>query len=151
MLDETGIASALGWYVQGLAARSSLEIDLNVPEDFGRLPSEMELLIFRLVQEGLTNIHRHSGSKTALIRIEREAKSVRVKVEDHGKGMSAERLVEIQSHGTGVGIRGMRERVRQFRGDLVIESNGSGTKVCATLPLTTPLATHKSNTQQDVA
>jgi signal transduction histidine kinase len=111
----------------------------------------MELLIFRLVQEGLTNIHRHSGSKTALIRIERDENAVRVQVEDHGKGMSPERLAEIQSQGTGVGIRGMRERLRHFRGDLVIESDGSGTKVNATVPLKTALSTHRSNTRQEVA
>jgi signal transduction histidine kinase len=111
----------------------------------------MELLIFRLVQECLTNIHRHSGSKTALIRIEREGSNVQVVVEDRGRGMSPERLAEIQSQGTGVGIRGMRERVRHFRGDLVIESNGSGTKVSATLPLKTALSKLKSNMQQDVA
>jgi signal transduction histidine kinase len=149
MLDESGISSALSWYVQGLAERSGLEIELKVSENLGRLPSEMELLIFRLVQECLTNIHRHSGSKTALIRMERAENTVHVKVEDHGRGMSPERLAEIQSHGTGVGIRGMRERVRHFRGDLVIESNNSGTKVRAALPLTT-LSTHKSNTPQDV-
>jgi PAS domain S-box-containing protein len=149
MLDEIGISSALSWYVQGLAERSSLEIDLEVPENFGRLPSEMELLIFRLVQESLTNIHRHSGSKTALIRIEREENIVRVKVEDQGRGMSPERLAEIQSQGRGVGITGMRERVRHFRGDLVIESNGYGTKICATLPLKTPPATHKNSKQQE--
>jgi PAS domain S-box-containing protein len=143
MLDETGISSALSWYVQGLAERSSLEIDLQSPENFGRLPSEMELVIFRLVQECLTNIHRHSASKTAVIRLEREESSVHVEVEDQGRGMSPERLAEIQSQGTGVGIRGMRERVRHFRGDLVIESNGSGTRVYATLPLKTPLATHR--------
>ena len=135
LLDETGISSALNWYVQGLAERSSLAIDLKIPDNFGRLPTEMELLIFRLVQECLTNIHRHSGSKTALIRITRDEKNVRVKVEDQGKGMSPERLAEIQSHGTGVGIRGMRERVRHFNGDLTIESNGSGTRVCAILPI----------------
>ena len=151
MLDELGISSALSWYVQGLAERGSLAIDLKVPDNFGRLPSEMELLIFRLVQESLTNIHRHSGSKTAVIRVEHEESSVRVEVEDHGQGMSPERLAEIQSQGTGVGIRGMRERVRHFHGDLVIESNGSGTKICAILPLKTPLAAHTSNTQQDVA
>jgi len=144
MLDEAGISSALSWYVQGLRERSGLEIDLKVPENVGRLPSEMELLIFRLVQESLTNIHRHSGSKTALIRIEREANNVQVEVEDHGSGMSSERLAEIQSKGTGVGIRGMRERVRQFRGNLVIESNGFGTRICATLPLNTPVSTHQS-------
>ena len=150
-LDEIGISSALSWYVQGLAERSSLQIDLKVPENFGRLPSEMELVIFRLVQESLTNIHRHSGSKTAQIRIEREGDNVKVEVEDQGSGMSPERLAEIQSQGTGVGIRGMRERVRHFHGDLVIESNSSGTKVCATLPLKTPASIHKNNTLQDVA
>jgi PAS domain S-box-containing protein len=151
MLDEIGISSALEWYVQGLTERSSLQIDLKVSENFGRLPSEMELLIFRVVQESLTNIHRHSGSKTALIRLERKESNVYVEVEDRGRGMSPERLAEIQSHGTGVGIRGMRERVRHFLGDLVIESNGSGTKVYATLPLKTPLSTLKNNTQEDVA
>ncbi len=144
LLDETGISSALGWYVQGLAERSHLEIDLQVPDNFGRLPSEVELVIFRLVQECLTNIHRHSGSKTALIRIERLENAVRVEVEDHGGGMPPERLAAIQSQGTGVGIRGMRERVRHLRGELVIESNESGTKIYATLPLGT--ARHKSET-----
>jgi len=145
MLDESGISSALSWYVQGLAERSSLEIDLKVPANFGRLPSDLELLLFRLVQESLTNIHRHSGSKTALIRIEREENTVHLRIEDQGRGMSPERLAEIQSHGTGVGIRGMRERVRHFRGDLVIESNRSGTRVHAILPLTT-FSMHNSNT-----
>ncbi len=151
MLDEIGISSALSWYVQGLAERSSLQIDLEVADNIGRLPSEMELLIFRLVQESLTNIHRHSGSKTALIRIGREGDNVQVKVEDQGNGMSPERLAEIQSRGTGVGIRGMRERVRHFRGDLVIESNGSGTRVYATLPLKPRPSRDQSKTQQDVA
>ncbi|MGA8622460.1 MAG: PAS domain S-box protein [Candidatus Sulfotelmatobacter sp.] len=151
LLDETGISSALGWYVQGLVERSSLAIDLKVSANFGRLPPEMELVIFRLVQECLTNIHRHSGSKTALIRVAREENSVHIRVEDKGRGMSPERLAAIQSQGTGVGIRGMRERVRHFSGDLTIESDDSGTKVYATLPLQRPLSTHKSNTQQDVA
>ena len=151
LLDETGISSALSWYVQGLAERSSLAIDLKIPDNLGRLPSEMELLIFRLVQESLTNIHRHAGSKTAMIRIERQDGEVHVVVEDQGKGMSPERLAEIQSQGTGVGIRGMRERVRHFRGNLIIESNGSGTKVSATLPLKTARSTHKSNTKEGVA
>ena len=150
LLDESGISSALSWYVQGLVERSSLAIELEIPENFGRLPSEMELLIFRLVQESLTNIHRHSGSKIARIRIEREDNKVRVEVEDQGNGMSPERLAEIQSQGMGVGIRGMRERVRHFHGDLVIESNGSGTKVRATLPLT-PLSTQKIDRRQGVA
>src|SRR5678815_5572644 len=72
LLDESGLSSPLSWYVQGLTERSGLAIDLQIPENFERLPREMELVIFRLVQECLTNIHRHSGSKTALIRIERK-------------------------------------------------------------------------------
>jgi PAS domain S-box-containing protein len=151
LLDETGISSALSWYVQGLAERSGLEIDLRIPDNFGRLPSEMELVIFRLVQECLTNIHRHSGSKTALIRVERQENAVRVEVEDQGRGMSLERLAAIQSQGTGVGIRGMRERVRHLHGELVIESNGHGTKVYATLPVTRSLSPQRGNSQQDVA
>lgn len=150
LLDETGISSALSWYVQGLAERSGLAIDLKLSDNFGRLPSQIELFIFRLVQECLTNIHRHSGSKTALIRIEREEDTVRIKVEDQGKGMSPDRLSEIQSQGAGVGIRGMRERVRHLRGDLVIESDDCGTRVYAALPLTTSPSPRESNTQQVV-
>jgi len=151
MLDETGIQSALSWYVQGLEERSGLKIGLRIPDNFGRVPSEMELLIFRVVQECLTNIHRHSGSKTAQIEIAREGENVHVAVQDQGAGMSPQRLAEIQSHGTGVGIRGMRERVRQFHGDLVIESNGSGTRIYASVPLKARHTSDQSKTQQEVA
>jgi PAS domain S-box-containing protein len=135
MLDEVGISSALSWYVQGLTERSSLQIDLKVSENMGRLPSEMELLIFRLVQESLTNIHRHSGSKSASIQIARDGEAVSIEVEDQGKGMSREKLAEIQSRGAGVGIRGMHERVRQFRGNMQIESSGSGTRILVSIPI----------------
>jgi PAS domain S-box-containing protein len=131
LLDESGLSSALDWYVQGLAERSGLEIDLKIGEEVARLPPEMELVIFRLVQECLTNIHRHSGSETAMIRISREADRVHVLVRDDGKGMSQDRLAEIQSKGSGVGIRGMRERVRQFQGELTVESNALGTTISA--------------------
>src|SRR5579872_2613071 len=135
LLDETGLASALSWYVQGLAERSDLDVELHVPEDLGRLPRDLELAIFRLVQECLTNVHRHSGSKTASIRIVREANLLTVGVRDDGKGMPPARLAEIQTQNAGVGIVGMRERLRQFRGNLTIESNGSGTSVLATIPI----------------
>lgn len=133
LLDESGLSSALNWYVQGLRERSGLEIDLRIAEDFGRLPADMELVIFRLVQESLTNVHRHSRSKTAFIRVARKADKVVVEVHDQGNGMSAERLAEIQSQGAGLGIRGMRERLRHFNGELLVESNGTGTKISATL------------------
>jgi len=137
MLDETGLSSALRWYVDGLAERSGLSIELNIPDNFERLAPELELAIFRLVQECLTNIHRHSGSKMAIIRIAREPDKIYAEVRDHGKGISQERLAEIQSRGVGVGIRGMQERVRQSHGELTIDSNALGTSITATFPAKT--------------
>lgn len=147
LLDESGLASAVSWYVQGLSERSGLAIALDVPEDFGRLPADMELAIFRIVQEALTNIHRHSGSKGANIRIAREGDNVRIDIEDQGKGMSPERLAEIQSRGSGVGIRGMRERVRQFQGQMKIESGASGTHIVVRLPIPPSLSPEHHATQ----
>jgi signal transduction histidine kinase len=95
----------------------------------------MELVMFRLVQECLTNIHRHSGSKSAVIRIARDSKNVSLQIRDEGKGISKDRLSEIQSQGSGVGIRGMRERVRHFGGDMRIESDESGTRIAFTFPI----------------
>jgi signal transduction histidine kinase len=118
-----------------LAERSDVAITLDVADNIGRLPSDMELTIFRLVQECLTNIHRHSGSKTAFIRVAREGENVRAEVRDRGKGISPERLLEIQSHGSGVGIRGIRERIRQFHGEMRVESDGLGTSVIVSIPM----------------
>jgi PAS domain S-box-containing protein len=138
MLDESGLSSALRWYTEGLAERSGLSIELDIPVNLLRLAPEVELAIFRLVQECLTNIHRHSGSKTAVIRIACEADKIFVQVQDHGKGMSQERFAEVQSQavGVGVGIRGMRERVRQSHGELIVDSNALGTKITAIFPAT---------------
>jgi PAS domain S-box-containing protein len=135
LLDEAGLSSALSWYLEGLGERSGIDIHLDMPEDFGRLPRDMELVMFRLVQESMTNIHRHSGSTTAEIRIARASGAVTIEVQDRGKGMSAEELRKIREGGSGVGIRGMRERLRQFRGDLRIESDGSGTQVLVKIPI----------------
>ena len=93
------------------------------------------LVIFRLVQECLTNIHRHSASKAASIQLSRESNQITLEIRDQGKGMSRERLTEIQSGRSGVGITGMRERLRQFAGTLAIESGDSGTRVFATIPV----------------
>ncbi len=135
LLDENGLYSAVTWYLQGLLERSDLEVQLDIAKEFGRLPREMELVIFRLVQECLTNIHRHSESKTASIRIARESNQIALDIRDQGKGMSRARLAEIQSGRSGVGIGGMRERLRQFEGTMNIESDSSGTRVFATIPL----------------
>jgi signal transduction histidine kinase len=115
--------------------RSGLQINLDISKEFGRLPRDMELVVFRLVQECLTNIHRHAGSKMASIRIGREASQVTVEVRDQGNGMSPQRLSEVQSGASGVGIRGIRERLRQFKGEMKIESDSSGTRIFVTVPV----------------
>ena len=135
LLDEVGLSDSLSWYIDGLRQRSGLKIDFNISAEFGRLPRDMELAVFRLVQECLTNIHRHSGSKVAYIQISREPQRISVQVRDRGKGISPAKLAEIQTKGSGVGIRGMRERLRQFHGEMTIESSSSGTTILGTIPL----------------
>jgi signal transduction histidine kinase len=135
LLDENGLYSAITWYVQGLLDRTSLQIHLGIPQEFGRLPREMELVIFRLVQECLTNIHRHSESKTASIRMARESNQITLDIRDQGKGISPQRLAELQAGRSGLGIRGMRECLRQFGGVMNIESSDSGTRIFVTIPL----------------
>lgn len=138
LLDAAGLASALSWYVDGFSERSKIQVNLEIPEKFGRLPDEMELAIFRMVQECLTNIHRHSGGTSATIRIHQQDYGVSVEVQDYGKGIPLGRQREISSSGrTGVGFRGMRERLGQLGGTLEIHSNNSGTLVSASLPLAT--------------
>lgn len=136
LLDEAGLSSALRWYVDGFSERSKIKVDLEFPKDFGRFPRELETAIFRVVQECLTNIHRHSGSPYAKIRIAHADGDVLVQIEDKGKGIPREKLVEIDLDGVGgVGIRGMRERIRQLGGNLDITSGVNGTSIRARLPV----------------
>jgi len=104
LLDEVGLAGALRMYVEGLSTRSGCDVSLSIPEDFGRLPSEMELVMFRIVQECLTNVYRHSGSRSAGIHLVRTSENVSLAVEDVGKGMSAEKLNAIRTQGGGGGV-----------------------------------------------
>ncbi|MFZ0730869.1 MAG: sensor histidine kinase [Candidatus Sulfotelmatobacter sp.] len=136
LLDEAGLSSAIRWYGDGFAKRSGIKVEIDVPEDLQRLPSEMETAIFRVVQECLTNIHRHSGSPVARIRVRRHDEQVAVEVEDKGRGIPHEKQDDMASAGTpGVGIRGMRERIRQLGGTLEIESSNKGTMVNLQLPV----------------
>lgn len=135
LLDETGLSGALSWYTEGLRARSGLEISLILGEELGRLPGDVELVVFRLVQECLTNIHRHSQSKKAEIRISRTRTEVTLEVCDWGKGITPERLTQLRSRGSGVGVPGMRERVCQFGGSMQMKSGKSGTTVCFRIPI----------------
>jgi two-component system, NarL family, sensor kinase len=135
LLDELGLGSALRTYVQGFSERSNIKVDLEIPTEFGRLSEESETAIFRLVQECLTNIHRHSGSRVAAIRVSRSDGRVHVEVRDAGKGISKQKRAELEATGSGgVGIRGMRERLRQLGGVLEISSGAKGTTVSAYLP-----------------
>jgi PAS domain S-box-containing protein len=152
LLDENGLSEAIHWYVQGLMERSDLKIDLGISQDVGRLPAEMELSLFRIVQECLTNIHRHADSKTATICLFRTAESVSLEVQDDGKGISAEKLAGIQAQRSGVGITGMRERVRHFGGTMDIQSNGRGANILVKLPVpTTAVSEPESIPQRSVA
>ncbi len=136
LLDEIGLRAALDWYAQGLKQRAGLDVEITIDSGFERPSRELELTAFRIVQECLTNIHRHSGSSTAQIQISRNAENLTVEVRDAGEGMNPEQLARIQANGGGVGLRGLRERVRQFAGTVAIESiAGAGTTVLVTLPL----------------
>jgi len=136
LLDAAGLASALRWYVDGFSERSKIKVDVDIPKEFGRLSDEMEIAIFRMVQECLTNIHRHSGGSYATVRVHEEDHHVSVEVQDRGKGIPLQKQLELSSSSrTGVGFRGMRERLGQLGGTLKIRSDNAGTAVTAMLPL----------------
>lgn len=136
LLDELGLVSALHSYVDGYSARSKIHVDLIIPADFGRLSDDIEIACFRIVQECLTNIHRHSKSAAAAITMRHAHGCVLVEVTDRGIGMPRHRIAQLTSpHGSGVGLAGMHERVRQLGGTLEIHSGAGGTTVMASLPL----------------
>ncbi len=131
LLDEMGFAFASKWYLDGFAQRSGIQVTSEIPDDMPRLPHSVELALFRVLQECLTNIHRHSGSPRADVALERTAREVTLRIRDYGKGISPELLERFRVSGshTGVGLAGMRERAREQGGRLNIESNESGTTV----------------------
>jgi signal transduction histidine kinase len=131
LLDEAGLESALRWYVEGFTQRSNIAVDLVVGDDVGRLASDLEIALFRVVQESLTNVHRHSGSRVAIVRIARDVEQVALEVRDEGKSTIVGRKIFTP----GVGILGMRERLRQLGGNLEIYSDESGTLLRAFVPL----------------
>jgi PAS domain S-box-containing protein len=136
-LDETGLLSALRWYAAGFGERSGIKVDLELLERLERLPLDTETALFRIVQESLINIHRHAGSHTALIRLRRDAQTLVLEIEDRGQGIPHAARTQIMTGGggAGVGIAGMRERMKQLGGNLEITSSDQGTIVRAQLPL----------------
>jgi PAS domain S-box-containing protein len=136
MLDEEGLASALDLYIDGFSARSGIRVALEIAPEIGRLPQELETTLFRIVQESLTNMHRHSETSTGEIRMRVVSGEIVLEIEDRGKGIARPTLEKINRDGAvvGVGIAGMRERMRQIGGQLEIESGSPGTTIRALLP-----------------
>ena len=135
LLDEAGLESALHWFVEGFAQRSGINVDLDLSPELGRLSKEMEISIFRVVQESLSNVHRHSGSKTAQVRVGRDAQKVTLEIRDQGRGLPVNANAERSEPAVpGVGIQGMRERVRQLGGHFDIQSTEGSTIVRVEIP-----------------
>jgi signal transduction histidine kinase len=135
MLDECGLNTAIRSYVSGINQRNGLHVEVEIPQDLCRLSEEAELAIFRIVQASLTNVHLHSGASKAKVRIEQNLDGVIVVVSDKGRGIP-EGVLDHTSRTTtvGIGITGIRERVKQLGGRLEIETGRKGTKVKATIP-----------------
>jgi signal transduction histidine kinase len=134
LLDEIGLHSALQWYLDGLQKRSGIEMSIKVePEDFPRLPSDIETAIFRIVQEALTNVFRHSGASKASVLLTKGESEVSCSVQDDGKGI-AEDVREFKPEIIGVGIAGMRQRVKEFEGELRLQNTAPGTLIEVTIP-----------------
>lgn len=137
MIDEAGLASAARWYIDGFGERSGTKVSLDAKEEMGRLPAQMELALFRILQEALTNAHRHAKASHVAVRIARAKDEVLLEITDNGCGMPPEvlrRFVESGS-GTGVGLTGMCERVRELGGQLDVDSNGAGTSLRVRVPI----------------
>jgi signal transduction histidine kinase len=137
LLDEAGFVSAARWYAEGLAQRSGIEVNLDFPPGSTRLDRDIETALFRALQEALTNVHRHSGGSMVDVRLQSDAEQVRMEIKDNGKGIPEQRVGRFTKGGvgSGVGLAGMRERVREVGGSLTILSGSSGTSVIITIPL----------------
>ena len=134
LLDEVGLLSALSWYVEGLTKRSGIQTSLSVqPNDFPRLPSEVETAIFRIVQEALTNVFRHSEARKVWIALSFLDGAISVAVRDNGKGIGT-RISELRPDSIGVGIGGMRQRARELGGELRLVNSQPGTLVEISIP-----------------
>ena len=136
LLDEGGLPSALGWYVDGLSQRSDIRASLELcPAEFPRLSPELERAIFRIIQEALTNIIRHSEAHKAEVAVVKKEKEISIRVRDDGKGIP-EQIVALRPGSIGVGIGGMRQRAKEFGGELRMQSADPGTIVEVTIPVT---------------
>lgn len=137
LLDEAGFASAAKWYVEGFSKRSGIEVKLDIPDSIPRLVRSTELGLFRVLQEGLTNIHRHSGSSRAEIALRIQNRKIILALRDFGRGLPEEVQNTLKTNrlGVGVGLAGMRERVRELGGQMEVQSSSAGTGISVSLPM----------------
>jgi PAS domain S-box-containing protein len=147
VLDELGLTSAIEEYASGFSQRSGIRAEVEISKEIGRLPQEIETALFRIIQESLGNIQRHSGSASAKIELKRERAGLTLEVSDQGRGFSSEQLKEepARTSKLGVGILGMRERMRQLGGRLEIRSGSTGTTVKAALPVAAKVENARSH------
>jgi signal transduction histidine kinase len=152
LLDEAGLRSALQWYVDGFAQRSHIQVNLNLPTELGRLDRDIETALFRVVQEALTNVHRHSRASEVDIHLLVDTKRIQLDVSDNGKGIPKDRLQGVLEFGsgTGVGLAGIRERVRDLEGSIEIESDDAGTTIIISIPLTELASTDSQENGESV-
>jgi signal transduction histidine kinase len=135
MIDQAGLLTALGWYIDGFERRSGITTRLEVPEDLGLLPRDVETTVVRIVQESLTNIQRHAGSATASVSLDRRDDRLFIEIADQGRGLpTGMRNDRDALLASGVGIASINERVRELGGELTIRSTGQGTTLRVTLP-----------------
>ena len=141
LLDEVGLPAAVRWYAEGYTQRSGISLEVEIPGDLPRLSIDKETALFRIVQESLTNIHRHSGASKAVIAITAKDNVMRLEVRDNGKGIVNPNSADLSKRTIipGVGILGMRERLRDLEGNLEITAE-NGTRIIASLPITSPFA-----------
>lgn len=137
LLDEVGLAFAVKWFAEGFSKRTAVPVEIHISADFPRLAPEAETSLFRVVQEAMSNIHRHSGSTETSVEVAIAADEVLVEIRDNGAGMSEDLVDAVNNSNSslGVGLAGMRERIAQLGGNLRVSSNSTGTRVRATIPL----------------
>ena len=145
LLDDVGVWNTLEWYVDGFTKRSGITATLEGDSNFGRLNSDLEVVIFKVVQECLTNVHRHSGSPVATVRLLESFGKLRLEVQDRGRGVPTEKQFISNQDGSGLGLKEMRERVSRLGGNLSIESKGAGTTVVAIFPISKPATASHAN------
>jgi signal transduction histidine kinase len=152
LLDEIGFACAAEWFIEGFAKRSGIDVTQDLAADDKRLPMNIEIALFRVLQEGLTNVHRHSEALRASVRFRRQPDAATLEVRDFGRGIPIDRLERLReaSAEAGIGLAGMRERLNELNGHLEIESDGQGTMLRAIVPLLAVTLTDRSGEGQEM-